>query len=201
MASLGGVFDASTVAPAGTRTLIPAGRYKAHVLRTDLLDNKAQTGKFLWYEIEIIEGEFQGCTLEARMNIVNPNQQAMDIAQRELSALCHATGEMNVSDTDQFIGKPFCLVVKVKPAVMEPDGVTQKYGPQSEVGGYEHISKLPGARPAGAAAPAGINTAGARPMAPATPAAGVLARPATPAASPPAGKTGLASAPWNTPRA
>ena len=149
MANLGGVFDATQVAPSGTRVLIPAGPYPAQVLRTDIIPTKDGNGKFAWFEIEITDGEFKGCTLETRMNLWNANDKAVEIAQRDLSALCHATGEMAVEDTDQLCFKPFQVVVKIRPAVME-NGV-QKYAEQSEVGGFKPPAPLRQAAPAGAA--------------------------------------------------
>lgn len=188
MASLGGVFDATQVAPSGTRVFIPAGQYPAQVLRTDIIPTKDGNGKFAWFEIEITDGEFKGCTLETRMNLWNQNEKAVEIAQRDLSALCHATGEMAVEDTDQLCFKPFQVVVKIKPKVMEADGVTQKYAEQSEVGGFKPVAPQRTMASAGAA----FQPPQTRPVTPAQ--TQPVARPATPT---PAANAN-ASAPWKT---
>ena len=187
MASLGGVFDATQVEPSGARVLVAIGPHPAQVLRTDVIPTKDGEGKFAWFEVEITDGEFKGCTLETRMNLWNKNPKTVEIAQRDLSALCHATSEMAVEDTDQLCFKPFIVIVKHEPAVMNPDG-SQKYGPKAEISGFKPPAPLRQAAPVGAAFQAS-QTRSATTTQPQT-----LSRPAI---SAPAANAN-ASAPWKT---
>ena len=87
-----------------------------------------------------------------RLNLNNPNQIAVDIAQRTLSAICHATGVMTPQHSSELHDKP--LVVKV--AVKAADG---QYSASNEIKGYSSAktngaaTAAPAAAPAAAAAP------------------------------------------------
>ena len=60
---------------------------------------------------------------------MNPNSQAQEIAQRALSAICHATGQMQVTDSEQLHNKLMKVTVKVRPAKGE-------YAASNEIRGY-----------------------------------------------------------------
>lgn len=152
MAALGFHFDANSVTPDAPRDVIPAGDYTVQIINSEMKPTKAGTGAYLWMELEILDGPYARQHLFDRLNLQNTNPQAQEIAQRALSAICHAIGKLQVSDSDQLHFQPLRAKVKVKPA----DG---QYAASNEIGGY---SPLNGARPA-ASAPA---TAAARPSAP-----------------------------------
>lgn len=109
-------FDATQVPPAESFSVIPAGDYKVQIVDSDLRPTKDGNGQYLWLESEIIEGEYQSRKLWSRLNLVNSNQQAVEIAQRELSALCHATGKLHVADSQELHLVPVIAVVRVRPA-------------------------------------------------------------------------------------
>ena len=77
---------------------------------------KAGGGELLEIELEILEGEYARRHLWDRLNLVNANQQAVEIAQRTLSAICHATGVLRVNDSEALHFKPMLVTVKVLPA-------------------------------------------------------------------------------------
>lgn len=52
--------------------------------------NKPGTGEYLQLEFEIIEGEYRNRKVWTRLNINNPNPDAVRMAQADLSAICHA---------------------------------------------------------------------------------------------------------------
>lgn len=130
MANLGTTFDASTVAPQTPFEIIPPGKYKVQVIDSDMRSTKDGGGQYLWLEMEIVEGEHAGRKLWDRLNLVNANAQAVEIAQRQLSALCHATGQLRVNDSEQLHFKPVIATVKVRQA---RDG----YDASNEIRGYE----------------------------------------------------------------
>ena len=159
MAALNQAFDASSVEPAAPFDVIPAGKYLAQIVNSEMRDTKNGAGQYLSMELDIVEGPFQGRKLFDRLNLVNPNQQAVDIAQRTLSALCRAAGKMQVTDSEQLHHIPVIVTVKVRPAGPDKGGVEREA--QNEVRGYESAS---GARPAPAARP---SSSASRPAAPA----------------------------------
>lgn len=171
MANLGNVFggngfDASQVEPSAPIELLPPGNYVAQIVQSEMRQTKGGTGQLLWLEMEILEGPAKGRKLWDQLNLVNPNHQTVEIAQRTLSAICHATGRLQVSDSDQLHFAPMTVTVKVQPAGPDKQGIHREA--QNRVGGYKPLvggapSSAPmQQRPAAAAAPA---TAGRPPMA------------------------------------
>lgn len=155
MAQLGGTFDATQVAPNQPFEVLPAGKYKVQVVDSDMRPTKDGTGQYLWLEMEILDGDYQGRKIWDRLNLVNANQQAVEIAQRSLSALCHATGKLHVSDSADLHFIPVIATVKVRPAKGE-------YDASNEIRGYETAGNVtPMSRPAAASASAAAPTANA----------------------------------------
>lgn len=111
MANLGN-FDANTVEPTTAFDPIPAGKYLAMITASEMKPNKAGTGQFLELVFTIIEGEFKNRQLWARLNLDNPNELAVKIAQAELSAICRAVGVMAPRDSVELHNLP--LVVRVR---------------------------------------------------------------------------------------
>jgi hypothetical protein len=146
MAELGINFDATTVDPSAGFPVYPPGDYICHAVKSDMVDTKPKfpetvsTGKMLVIEWDILEGEFAGNKLWTRLNLVNKNPQAVTIAQGDLSAVCHATGQMHVSNSEQLHFKPISLKVVVKPAGNDKQGVWREA--QNEIKGFDkHIAK------------------------------------------------------------
>ncbi|MBZ0266258.1 DUF669 domain-containing protein [bacterium] len=91
MAELGhNGFDATHVEPSTDFEIIPAGRYTAAITDSDLRPNSKGTGEYMWLEFTVMDGPFAGRKLWAQLNIDNPSAQAVEIAERELSAICRA---------------------------------------------------------------------------------------------------------------
>src|SRR5688572_9047600 len=123
-------FDATTIAPAEAFAVIPAGQYLAHIVASEMRATKDGSGQYLWLELDILEGEQKGRKLWDRLNLENANEKAVEIAQRALSAICHATGELRVKDTEQLHFKPMIVTVRVRPA-------SDQYAASNEIRGYE----------------------------------------------------------------
>jgi hypothetical protein len=134
MASLGQTFDANSVSPAAAYTPIPAGKYAVQIVDSEM-KGTSTGGKMLVLQLEIADGEFTGRRLWDRLNLVNSNATAQEIAQRTLSAICHATGQMTVQDSEQLHFKPMIVTVKVRPAGPDRNGVERDA--QNEIKGYE----------------------------------------------------------------
>lgn len=135
MASLNGTFDANNVEPSAPREILPPGEYVIQIVESEMANTKAGDGQMLKLTMDIIDGPHSGRKLWDRLNLVNPNAQAVEIAQRTLSAICHATGKLQVSDSEQLHFIPLIATVKVKPAGNDKFGVYREA--QNEIGGYK----------------------------------------------------------------
>ncbi|NRA37012.1 MAG: DUF669 domain-containing protein [Planctomycetes bacterium] len=106
-------FNANNHEPKnGENEAIPGGEYQACIVATTMKENKKKNGQYLEIESEIIDGQFKGRRIWDRLNIDNPNETAVEIAKGRLSAICHAVGVMEMTDTAQLQDRP--LVIKVK---------------------------------------------------------------------------------------
>ena len=170
MARLNEAFDATTVEPNKPFELLPPGRYVVQIVNSEMRPTKDGMGQLLWLELDILEGECAGRKLFDRLNLVNANPTTVEIAQRTLSAICHAVGKMQVDDSEQLHLIPLIADVRVQPPKNGYDAQnTLRYLP---------LEQSPPSRPVAVSAP--------RPA--------VAARPAAPVSAPPAAKP--TTAPW-----
>ena len=112
MADLSG-FNAENVEPARDFELMPAGDYKVIVTEAEKKPTKAGTGAYLEMRLEVIDGPSKGRLLFERLNLWNPNEVAVKIAQQQLASLCRATGVITPNDSSEFLNKPVCATVKI----------------------------------------------------------------------------------------
>ena len=108
-------FDATSVEPTTAYELLPAGKYRAQIVESEMRVTKNGMGQFLWLMLDILEGEHKGRKIFDQLNLVNPNPTTVEIAQRTLSAICHATGRMHVSDSEELHLIPMTIQVKIRP--------------------------------------------------------------------------------------
>mgnify|MGYP000352456995 CR=1 FL=1 len=116
-------FDATSVEPTTAHELLPAGKYRAQIVESEMRVTKNGMGQFLWLMLDIIEGPYQGRKLFDQLNLVNSNPQTVEIAQRTLSAICHATGKLQVNDSVDLHLVPVTIQGGVKPP---KDGYSEK---------------------------------------------------------------------------
>ena len=151
-------FNAAQVEPQQTAfDPLPAGNYVAIVTDSDI--KPTRSGRALKLTFRIVEGQFNNRLVWANLNIENASPQAQEIAQKQLSALCHAVGVINLSDTTQLHDKPVRIRVKVRAAEGE-------YAASNDVTGYEAVQggAVPSAQPSfAAAAPAAAPARAAAP--------------------------------------
>lgn len=203
-------FDATQVAPQQPMEAIPAGWYKAAVTESELVPTSDGSGTRLKYELTIQEGPFKGRKVFDGFNLGNSNPQAVEIAQQQLSALCHATGVLRVQDSTQLHNIPVGVKISLdakrtvdalnnatNPATKQPyvEGTagTKTYDAQNRVKGFKNVNEVttdntaPGAAPA-AGGPANPTWAVAKPATP-----GPVAKAAAPVGP---GTTSNAVPPW-----
>ena len=145
MANLGMAFDANSVQPSSAYEPLPQGDYEVMIVDSNMESNKAGTGQFLKLQLQVIAGPRTNAVLFVRLNLVNPNPKAVEIAQRDLSAICHAVGVLQVTDSTQLHNRPFIARVTVKDDL--------QYGLSNEVKGYKPLGHAQPAAPAAAPAP------------------------------------------------
>ena len=99
MANLGTTFDASTVDPTSSYDVLPPGQYVVQIVQSEMRPTKNGQGQLLALELDILEGDHVGRKLFDRLNLVNPNAQTVEIAQRTETAaqFVEAMTELGVS--------------------------------------------------------------------------------------------------------
>ncbi|QIG68932.1 DUF669 domain-containing NTP-binding protein [Rhizobium phage RHph_Y55] len=127
-------FNASTVKPNVALEAIPSGLYPVIITNTQEKPTKNGQGSYIEVEMTVQGGEFANRKIFDRLNIRNNNQTAVDIAYATLSAICHVTGVLNMTDTVQLHGRPFQAVVSKIPRDDRPDQMT------NEVKGYKDVN-------------------------------------------------------------
>lgn len=117
------------------RSVLPPGEYVAAICKADLKEAKTGNGNaYVNLEFEVKDGAMSGRRFWTMLNLWNSNAQAVEIAQRELTSICHATGRLRVADTDELLGIPMLIKVGVK---------TDSYGEKNEVKGYKPLNGAP----------------------------------------------------------
>ena len=122
-------FNANDVEPNSAFTPLPAGEYQAIISESDMKPTKNGLGKYLELKLQILNGQHQNRTLFDRLNLVNKNDVAVQIAKGTLSSICRAVGMLTPDDSSELHNKPLTIVVKIKP---DQDG-----NPRNEVKGYK----------------------------------------------------------------
>jgi hypothetical protein len=130
-----GSFDASQHDPSQAFDPMPPGWYAMKMVSSEVRDAKSSGNKYLWCEFEVLEQYhpgLKGRKAWARLNLWNSNAQAVDIAQRDLSAICRAVGQMVVTNSDALHHKPLAVKLKVR----QQDG----YEPSNEISGFDGLA-------------------------------------------------------------
>jgi hypothetical protein len=87
----------------------------------------------------ILDGKYAGRKVFGGFNIKNANPKAMEIAWRQLSALCHAVGVLDLQDTQHLHGIPFKLKVTLE-AAREDKESGKTYDAKNDTKGWRHIN-------------------------------------------------------------
>lgn len=113
MAYLGN-FNANDIEPADFSAL-PQGDYSVIISASEWRDAK-NGGQYLAFTFQVIDGPAKGRYVWHNLNLQNTNPKAVEIAQRELSAICRACGRMTISDSEQLHNIPHKVHVAYIPA-------------------------------------------------------------------------------------
>ena len=130
MSNLSGYnFNAEEIEPSSFDP-IPAGWYKAIISNSEMKPTRDGYGEYLSLTLQVIEGQYENRLVFARLNLKNANEKAVDIARKDLAAICRAVGVMSPKSSEELHDKPLMIKVKVRPASGE-------YDASNDVGGYK----------------------------------------------------------------
>lgn len=148
-------FDARTVQPDTGMEPVPTAWYNVMADASEKKPTNDGQGEYLEVRYNILDGQYRGRKLFSRFNTKNNNAQAMDIAYRQLSALCHATGVLVLQDSQQLHGIPLKIRAILKEARTDKD-TGKHYEASNDVRGWKNINEPvdgPEAGPQAQAAP------------------------------------------------
>lgn len=163
MASLGQTFDANNVEPAQIMEAIPPGEYVVQIVGSEMKATRSGEGQFLALDLQVIDGPFANRHLWDNLNLINNNTQTVEIAQRTLSAICHAVGKLTVNDSEELHMKPMIAVVGVIPAGPDKKGYVREK-PSNKISGYKAMNGT--TKPANTGTPPRTAAAPAKPATP-----------------------------------
>jgi hypothetical protein len=115
---------------------IPEGDYEVEIDDTEEKSNKAGTGRYLQLTFRVISGPHAERKLWARLNLDNPSEKAVEIARRDLAAICRAVGLVQPKTITQFIGRRLIVTVAHR-------GNDPQYGPSAEIVRYHAAGEAP----------------------------------------------------------
>jgi hypothetical protein len=127
-------FDASKVEPTGAFEPLPAGDYPVVIIESAMKPTKNGQGQYLELKIQVCSGKYQNRQLFDRLNLVNSNDQAVQIAKGTLSAICRAVNVLTPNDSSELHLKKMLATVKVKP--------DQNGNPRNEISGYKPFTNM-----------------------------------------------------------
>lgn len=107
-------FNANEVEPSSSFEPIPASKYLAMITESEMKPTKNGTGSYLQLTFTVLEGPYKGRLVWARLCLKHPNQQTVQIARGQLSAICRAVGVMQPRDSADLHNLPLLISVKVK---------------------------------------------------------------------------------------
>ena len=132
-------------------SVIPAGKYVAMITDSELKTTRDGTGKYLQLTFQITEGQYTRRLIWDRLNLMNKNEQAVEIAKRDLAKICRALSLDAIQDSEELHGKPMKIDIKIRPA-------SGNYGESNEVSGYYAAPQV--CTPGSGEPQAGLRTAG-----------------------------------------
>lgn len=128
---------------------LPAGDYEMMITASASKPTKSGNGSYLELEMQVISGEHSGRRHWERLNLDNPSQQTVKIAQEQLARLCMALHLDNVEDSVEMHDTPFVAEV----------GIDKKDPTRNVIWNYRAAVDAPAAKPAPPARPAPAATA------------------------------------------
>ena len=125
-------FNAEEIEPSSSFDPIPAGWYKAIISNSEMKPTRDGYGEYLSLTLQVVEGQYENRLVFARLNLKNANDKAVDIARKDLAAICRAVGVMSPQASEQLHDIPLMIKVKVRAA-------SGDYEASNDIGGYKAV--------------------------------------------------------------
>lgn len=167
----------------GSMPLIPPGQYPAVIVDSGMKETSNRQGQFLWLKLIITAGQYANTEFTERLNIINQNNTAVEIAYKTLARISEAVGMTQTpGDSMQLHNRSLIIDVSTEAgkAYTDNNGQQKMGSDKSIIKKYLPVPGMGAAAPAQGAfnnAPAPLPAAGgfrppaALPFAPAQPAA------------------------------
>lgn len=125
--------------------LLPPGDYKAVAVESEFKDTSSGNGKFLQIKFVITDGQYANTEFFERLNLINPNQQAVDIAYNTLGKISNALGFAKTpADSTEIHNKPLLISLKTEEGKpwKDKDGNEREGKDKSVIGGYKPVGAV-----------------------------------------------------------
>jgi hypothetical protein len=109
-------FDASGIEPIGSFEPLPADVYTVIITASEKKATKDGEGEYIQLTYSVVDGEYRGRKIFDRLNMINKNKTAVEIAQRTLATICRCVGVMRPRTTEELHDKPFMIKIAIQPA-------------------------------------------------------------------------------------
>lgn len=93
---------------------LPVGKHPVVIVASQLKPTKDGQGGYMELTLQAIDGPAKGLTTIDRLNLHNKSPQAVEIANKQLSAYCHVTGSYAFNATEELHNKPFVVEMKAR---------------------------------------------------------------------------------------
>lgn len=121
-------FNPSEHGDMGGGNLLPKGEYEAVISKAEMTPTKAGDGEYIDMEFTVIGGEFENRKLWEKLNVINPNPKAVEIANKALATICRKLNIEQLTNLTQLLNKPIKLIVGIK--------LDNQYGDKNKIFNY-----------------------------------------------------------------
>lgn len=106
-------FNSNGIDPrySGGGEQLPVGRHPVVIVASSVKPNQANTGGYVEFTLQAIDGPAKGQSQTDRLNIYHNKPDVAEIAQRQLAAYCAVTNTPAFQATEELHNKPFMIEV------------------------------------------------------------------------------------------
>lgn len=145
MVALPQQYNTADLPDTGGIVLIPPGAYKAVIVDSEMKPTSKGNGQYLALKIVLTEGQYADTEFTERLNIINPNETAVQIAYKTLARISEAINMTQTpADSGQLHNKPFMLVVGTEDGKpwTDKDGAQREGKDKSIIKGYKPLGSV-----------------------------------------------------------
>lgn len=140
MANLQGAFAEGQYTPGSVEPTsfedLPAGDYPVIIVDSEMKDTKDRMGQYLNLTLQIIGEQHKGRRIFDRLNLVNRNQVASNIAKQQLESICRAVNMTDpIRDSVQLHNKAFVVRLAYNEQARNGDRIPE--GQRNEIKAYK----------------------------------------------------------------